>query len=526
MDRGRGVNKSAGRLVFRPPTGGGTLNTVVSRRAFLKTAGVTAAGVAAAGLGLGGVASGQKPPPAGVGLFPGSLYGARDELGRYTQFQDALDEADQHGVPLVVEAGTWDLCPTESAYECYLLQAGQVLTGQGFDEDGKPVSTLRFVRSPDEGLRGPYALGLWVVSDTTVDGLGFETLGCDFFRWVAPVVAFAEAGDPKATNARITNNYVANFYNYGIYLTNCDDSLVANNVIEDFVRVGIALSFFPTNVGCSNNTLVGNTIRLTRPGIPGLRQYGIWVVASDHNDIIRNTIQNVADWVDTCCIRLEVAGSYNRIARNTVEGTFTYGISLDSGSSFNKVCGNDLSGTTAEVAQVHLVASNENYFGPWTDPDDTLTSPGNAFGPVLASGLGVYVDQGQLNVCQHNDFTRCNFLGTVPGWSFEGDEVATLGCIWLGGDDAYVAEHPRLGTKYFPPGTSVCDQVYFDPDSANTVQNWDELCSDDDRPRNRDRIMEKFHAASCRRRGGDWVRDRVTGEWYCEDATGGPEEGL
>jgi len=43
-----------------------------------------------------------------------------------------------------------------------------------------------------------------------------------------------------------------------------------------------------------------------------------------------------------------------------------------------------------------------------------------------------------------------------------------------------VEEHPKLGTKYFPTGTSMCTQVWDDNDPATTsnmIYQWENFCA-------------------------------------------------
>jgi hypothetical protein len=205
-----------------------------------------------------------------------------------------------------------------------------------------------------------------------------------------------------------------------------------------------------------------------------------------------------------------------------------YGIHCEATSnvSNNVISGNDLSGLTTSIAQVYLPANTHtNYFGPWPDPNGHTYS-GNVLGPLQLTynlsvpptdpnygkllTLGAHVDNGTNNICQHNDFTKCklfdqygiltNYLpgGYVPGWY----ATPAIGCILLsGGDptkippvppssDAQIYEHPQLGTKYFPDGTSMCNQI-ANLGSNNYVHQWENFCANPPNP-NIDEIQERW----------------------------------
>ncbi|MCI0503236.1 right-handed parallel beta-helix repeat-containing protein [Candidatus Micrarchaeota archaeon] len=167
---------------------------------------------------------------------------------------------------------------------------------------------------------------------------------------------------------------------------------------------------------------------------------------------------------------------YNTVSGNLMEGVSRYGILVYSdaptiNSSDNNFFGNDLSNLTAKVAQVYLDKySKSNYFGAWDDQVTGQSYPNNAYGPILPgpSALGAFMIYGTGNTINLDDFTRC----AVPGWY----ATPAVGCIALYGSGNQVYEHPRLGVKYFPPGTDLCNQVMEKDLGANMIYQWDKLC--------------------------------------------------
>jgi hypothetical protein len=227
------------------------------------------------------------------------------------------------------------------------------------------------------------------------------------------------------------------------------------------------------------------------------------------------------------------------VKNNTLNGEAAVGIMLtkslpafmapaneDAFVTNNSFHGNNLEGFNAGIAQVYLDQfTKDNFFGPGTDPYTGINYHGNIFGPlqllydqnpILPNGqrnqyyhtlltLGVYVDNGQNNACQHNDFTQSNAQGTVNGlevgipnpypdeWPGVIDYVA---CISLGSTSSYakVYEHPKLGTKYFPTGTSMCNQISWDQNSTNVVHLWDTYCVGNPPNKNLDEIWARWEA--------------------------------
>lgn len=238
--------------------------------------------------------------------------------------------------------------------------------------------------------------------------------------WVAPISKFSAGGmfSNTLTNIRVANNYIANFYNYGILLGLCSNSEVSNNVLEDFTRNGIVIAYniFTGEGSCDNNLVRGNVVRFTRPD-DGFAHEGIAIWVGSNNTITQNTIENAVypsnagypDYAGTYGIDLFFTSNCT-VSQNAIKSLgqpLSFGLYLEVEPSFNNVYGNDFSNSTATFAQVYAEGNGNTFMNNNYGPLDLTSIDPNTGLPTAIAGFWIRGNG--------NTMTNENFLGLYPG---------------------------------------------------------------------------------------------------------------
>lgn len=499
---GRSVRNVRNRMAAR--SGHGTLNTGhssghgMTRRGFLRRAGVAAAGVAGAMVGGAGVAHALPPNSNIVATAYGyDVYPVGNPLRNKTHnapflFEGPVTEdiwniqwavnsispgqtiklmarpissqvpkAFHFGTPLSGWFNGWGIFVTKS---CTI--EGEV------DSSNNPLSTiekgvLQFGVLPVFTPGGQVTIKNLVAKEpywhfSGVPDPGFEVyLDYDNVR-IADIsiwdYAAAPGGPPDNALLGVWGHHFGRLTFTNGYYTSKNTSGASIDwegglVFEGFWPHGTELAF-------SNNEIHTNTDAAS--GNP-YSHYGVYVgnTTSTNITVSYNQMTTLAD-NDAEIYLYNNFGNAISVFNNILYGTGAAGISIND-SSGGQYSGNDLTSFIGINTQVYVgYGSNGNHFGP-------NSYPRNIYGSIAktADSLGVFVVDGDGNIIDSDDFSACN----VSGWT-NGD----LSCIVLNGNNNEVYEHPQLGVKYFPTGTSLCDQVE-NVSGNNYIHQWDKLCS-------------------------------------------------
>ncbi len=457
------------------------------------------------------------------GVFAGAPYATSPD-SRYS-----INDRNGFFIPATFSPGTWVIGAKISNFtiRCQTLPAsGTMRNGvTGFISKNIEISNMTII-NPNVGIINNGGQG-WHIHHNKINGLypiptsygatgiqigssgvtGTQEVRDNIIEYNEIDVLVAIAGNVTgilfrfagATYPSITNNYVQNN----------KSRIKATSISGVGLTTGIAIN--ATNVPqtkfmgnfISNNWLEGGSIGLGA-GIIGIN---IGANTFDGNTFAGDSTYKMLLWNSDGEI----------ITNNVFSGTAQYGLCTGAylgnpAMKYNKnikFAGNDLSGLTTSLAQVYLNAdATTNYFGSWTDPVTLQEYPNNTYGSLKLTyntttqalqTLGVFVVYGNLNTINLDDFTQCklynpnppvgngSLVGYVPGWNtdilYPGmQQIGHLGCIAVYGNGVdkgvgnIIYEHPRLGVKYFPPGTDLCGQVMEAVPGSNMIYQWDKLC--------------------------------------------------
>jgi hypothetical protein len=145
----------------------------------------------------------------------------------------------------------------------------------------------------------------------------------------------------------------------------------------------------------------------------------------------------------------------------------------------------------AEAVGIELFANSHNNHIERNNIDSLIGGPG-------VEPLVGMICHGNNNIIGFNDFSDSEIPGLSNG---------NFPCIYLveSSSGNEVREHAKLGTRFFPTGTSMCDQVI--DAGSNYVHNYDILCTDKGPSRDHlDVIRGKMAAHKA------WVEEHKEGE--------------
>lgn len=442
----------------------------MSRRDFLRRAGVVAGGAAVAGLGLSGAARADWPDTSG-NVIP-------DGTGGYTVFPTNDSSQD----PVHVQQAINNTVP------------------------GKTVTLMPYAKNTTTFT--PYDFGATSVSiDKYVDVVGITDpvtgnkpmIGGTHLTYEEPWTPIFECGDINNKHkGKITNLHLAPYFDIptgmfaaigvyssdGIEISDCKITLTDQVYFFGF---GIWFIFDPPNsligpkrTGTGTGPLVvrNNVIEITPPDFASYGVYGAIGFGNFLSAPVPSTLIESNDITARKCNFGTITTHGNPtnlvISKNVIRGDNDVMIFLYEGAEAPdyvnlllpeniQVYQNDTTSSTSNLCQMlvgvghHDCAIQNNRFGPSKDGQLWCFGFGNSFtnnnyGP--APVLGVYVSGTDPNrVTGHtNTFTNENFLGAYPGWA------SGNGCFLLDyGSESNKITALKNGLAL--QGFAICDQV-------------------------------------------------------------------
>ncbi|MDM7934641.1 MAG: NosD domain-containing protein, partial [Methanothrix sp.] len=205
---------------------------------------------------------------------------------------------------------------------------------------------------------------------------------------------------------------------YGIYLSNSNDNVIAENVA--FGNGAYGINLFPS---CSNNTIRDNVLQGN--------MYGLYMFTDCSDNLIENNdiSQNTNSGLD---LRFNCTG--NQILNNTIQGNVVAGITLmDSGR--NTIAGNDITGNRRYGLQVQG-RSDENLIF------HNIISESQTGIFVESSGNRIYGNRILDNILQSEDRGRNTWYAPYP-------EGGNLWSDYLGSDEMSGEDQDLPGSDGF-----------------------------------------------------------------------------
>ena len=274
------------------------------------------------------------------------------------------------------------------------------------------------------------------------------------------------------SNSILENNVTQSFV--GILLEGSSENLISKNNISDGTY-GIYLGQFFSDLGCNNNTILGNNIFSN--SFVGIRIFsssgnnltgntiynneaGIWLESSSNTTISGNTIDNnsvsIYSALETSLgdgISLE-SSSNNTITENIISNNSANGIYLDNSSNNNTITYNTVTGNCNNISIYRLVGSSITYYISGIQVNgDNVTISGNT---VNNNGINLAIQEDTINnyggsgiLVNGNNATITNNIAMGNGLNayLSGGNVINNGCagIVVNGDNAIVSGNNATG---------------------------------------------------------------------------------
>lgn len=234
-----------------------------------------------------------------------------------SNLQSAIDAASP-GDTLQVATGVYDKITIQKSLNLVgsgaVIRAGNRDACVNIDADGVRISGF-LVRDGFYGIKLNYVSGCTVSNNTVI-----------YCAQPGIALLFSDGNTITGNNASF-NGIVGEGW-YGIYLSNSNDNLIANNVAYGNGAYGINL--FPS---CCNNTIIGNVLQGN--------MYGLYMFTDcaknliEKNDLSGNTNSGLD-------LRINCTG--NLIINNTIENNVVAGLTLMEESGQNIISGNMIRG--------------------------------------------------------------------------------------------------------------------------------------------------------------------------------------